>query len=67
MDKNRIKTNNSYNNLAIKAISEKFKISKQYLRQCIRGDRNSISADIIKKDYFELVRKIDKLLMDEDK
>ena len=67
MDKNRIKTNNSYNNLAIKAISEKFKISKQYLRQCIRGDRNSISADIIKKDYFELVRKIDKLLMDADK
>ena len=67
MDKNRIKTNNSYNNLAIKGISEKFKISKQYLRQCIRGDRNSISADIIKKDYFELVRKIDKLLMDEDK
>lgn len=67
MDKNKIKTNNSYNILAIKAISEKFKISKQYLRQCIRGDRNSVSADIIKKEYFDLVKKIDKLLLDEEK
>jgi hypothetical protein len=62
MDKNNIKKNNSYNVIAVNAISVKFKISKQYVRQCIKGDRNSISADNIKKDYQELVRKIEKAL-----
>ena len=63
MDKNNTKKNNSYNVVAVNAISDKLKISKQYVRQCIRGDRNSISADNIKKDYLELVRKIQKALI----
>ena len=62
MDKNTIKKNKSYNVVAVNYISIKWKISKQYVRQCIRGDRNSISADNIKKEYLDLVRKIDKLL-----
>lgn len=62
MDKNNTKKNNSYNVVAVNAISDKLKISKQYVRQCIRGDRNNISADNIKKDYFELVRKIEQAL-----
>jgi hypothetical protein len=63
MGKNNIKKNNSYNVIAVKAISDKMEISKQYVRQCIRGDRNSISADNIKKYYHELVRKIEKALI----
>lgn len=60
--KSNIKKNNSYNVIAVNAISEKRGISKQYVRQCLRGDRNSISADIIKKEYFEIVRKIEIVL-----
>lgn len=63
MDKNNIKKNNSYNVIAVNAISIKWKISKQYVRQCVRGDRNSISADNIKKDYFKIVKKIEEALL----
>ncbi len=62
INKNTIKKNNSYNVIAVKAISNNLKISKQYVRQCIRGDRNSISADNIKKNYYELVKKIERAL-----
>ena len=64
MSKNNIKKNNSYNVIAINTISVKWSISKQYIRQCIRGDRNSISADAIKKDYLKLVKKIEDVLKD---
>lgn len=62
MNKNNIKKANSYNVIAVNAISIKWNISKQYVRQCIRGDRNSISADTIKKDYLTLVKKIEDVL-----
>lgn len=62
INKNTIKKNNSYNVIAVTAISNNLKISKQYVRQCIRGDRNSISADNIKKNYYELVKKIERAL-----
>jgi len=64
MDKNKTKKNNSYNIIAVNAISDKLKISKQYVRQCIRGDRNSISADVVKREYYILVRKLEDLLME---
>lgn len=60
--KNSTKKNNTYNVIAVNAISEKRGISKQYIRQCLKGDRNSISADIIKKEYSDIVRKIEILL-----
>ncbi|WGK94760.1 MULTISPECIES: hypothetical protein [Flavobacterium] len=63
MDKNNIKKNNSYNVIAVNAVSVKLKISKQYVRQCVRGDRKGISADNIKKEYNNLVKKIDQLLL----
>ena len=61
-NKNNTKKNNTYNVIAVNAISEKRGISKQYIRQCIKGDRNSISADIIRKEYYTIVRKIESLL-----
>jgi len=63
MCKNSTKSNMSYNIIALNAVSEKCSISKQYARQCIKGDRKSISADAIKKEYLELVRKIEKALI----
>ena len=57
------KKNNSYNVVAISAIAIKMSISKQYIRQCLRGDNNSISADEIRKEYYALVRKIEELIM----
>lgn len=57
-----IKKNNTYNIIAINAISEKRGITKQYVRQCVKGDRNSISADIIKNEYNDIVRKIEYLI-----
>lgn len=62
IDKNSIKKNNSYNVLAVSAVSKKFKISEQYVRQCVKGDKNSISADLIKQEYLILVRKIENIL-----
>ena len=63
IDKNNTKKYNSYNSLAVNAISVKFKISKQYVRQCLKGDKDSISSDYIKKEYYSLVKKIDQLLL----
>jgi hypothetical protein len=62
-DKVNIKKNKSYNVLAITAISRKLNISEQYVRQCVKGDRKSINADYIKKEYLSLVKKIENLLL----
>ncbi len=62
IDKSSIKKNNSYNVLAVSAISKKFKITEQYVRQCIKGDKKSVSADAIKHEYLILVKKIELLL-----
>ncbi len=60
--KNSNKKRNSYNVLAVTMIAKRFGFSTQYIRQCIRGDKKSISADIISKEYFQLVKKIEKLI-----
>lgn len=62
-NKNNIKKNNSYNVLAVTAISRKLNVSEQYVRQCIKGDKKSINADSIKKEYLCLVKKIENLLL----
>lgn len=63
-NKNNIKKNNSYNVLAVSAISRKFNVSEQYVRQCVKGDKKSINADSIKKEYLCLVIKIENLLLE---
>lgn len=62
-NKNNIKKNKSYNVLAVTAISRKFNVSEQYVRQCVKGDKKSINADSIKKEYLCLVKKIENLLL----
>jgi hypothetical protein len=60
--KNNTKKYNSYNSFAVNAISDKLKISKQYVRQCLKGDRKSVSADYIIKEYNTIVKKMAELL-----
>lgn len=48
----------TYNQQIIKAIVEKHGFTAFFIRQCLSGNRNSISADKIKKDYKILEKKI---------
>ena len=53
---------NSYNHIAVKAVSKKWNMTPQYIRQCLRGDRNSLSADTIRADYAALVKEVETLI-----
>lgn len=53
---------NSYNHIAVKAVSKKWDMSPQYVRQCLRGDRKSLSADSIRSDYAALVKEVETLI-----
>lgn len=57
-----VKKNNSYNTTAVNALEKKYDVSKQFIRQCLRGDRTSRTADSISADYKELVKEIDALI-----
>lgn len=58
MNKSTQKRNN-YNVKAIKALVKKYGVTSQYIRQCLRGDRNSITSDKIIKDYKVLTRELE--------
>lgn len=55
MNKPTTKRNN-YNADAVDALIEKHGFSKMFIQQCLRGDRNSLTADKIRQDYADLVR-----------
>lgn len=65
MNKCNAKKQNSYNPVAIKALSDKYDLTKYYIRACIRGDRNSLTADTIRKEYKTLVKKIDNIVKEQ--
>jgi hypothetical protein len=56
------KKNSSYNATAISALEKKYGVTKQFIRQCLRGDRTSRTADSIITDYKELEKEIDALI-----
>lgn len=62
MDKCKRKKQNSYNPVAVKALSEKYSLTPYYIRQCLRGDRKSLTSDTIYKEYKKLVSKIETLV-----
>ena len=45
----------NYNEEALEALKKKYGYSIDYIRKCLRGDRNGIMADAIKKDYNESI------------
>ncbi len=59
MEKNK---QNKYNTLVINKLVEKYGFTGYYIRQCLRGDRNSITADLLRKEYNGLNKAIKKLL-----
>lgn len=48
------KKRQTYNSDAVTALAVKYGVSKQFVRQCLRGDRTSATADTIKKTYKQL-------------
>ncbi|RLZ08563.1 hypothetical protein [Faecalibacter macacae] len=53
MDKS-IKKRLSYNTEVVKALSEEFGVSTTFVRQAIRKDKHSLTAQTIEKKYKEL-------------
>ncbi|UGU15179.1 hypothetical protein LS482_16020 [Sinomicrobium kalidii] len=48
------KKRNTYNQEAINALSEKHGFTTRFIRQCISGERNSLTADHIHQEYRSL-------------
>lgn len=53
MDKS-IKKRQTYNTEVVKALSEEFGVSTTFVRQAIRKDKHSLTAQTIEKKYKEL-------------
>lgn len=53
MDKS-IKKRLTYNTEVVKALSEEFGVSTTFVRQAIRKDKHSLTAQTIEKKYKEL-------------
>ncbi|HLV51475.1 MAG TPA: hypothetical protein VKY44_05915 [Flavobacterium sp.] len=51
MGKPKKKNRKIYNTEVVNALIEKYGFTKYFIQQCLRGDRNSITADQIRKDY----------------
>lgn len=49
---------NRYNPVVVQQLSEKHGFTKIFIRQCLKGDRNSLTADTIRKEYKDLVKKV---------
>jgi len=64
MDKRTKKnTKYTYEPSIIKALVEKYGYTPYYIRQCLSGNSNSITADNIKTDYKELDKKLKAALL----
>lgn len=48
----------TYDQGIIKAIAEKYRVTPFYVRQCLSGFSNSLTADKIKLDYGILEKKL---------
>lgn len=52
----------TYSPEIISALVVKHGFSAQYIRQCLSGNRESITADTIRKEYKELKSELDKTI-----
>jgi hypothetical protein len=53
---------NKWNSLVVNKLSEKYGFTGYYIRQCLKGERNSQTSDTIRKEYKELVLEIENTL-----
>lgn len=44
----------TYNTAVLKALSEEFGVSTTFVRQCVRKEKHSLTAQTIEKKYKEL-------------
>ncbi len=56
------KKNNKFNSQVVNALSKKHGFTTQYIRQCLRGDRNSLTSDTIREQYKKLTKEVDNIL-----
>lgn len=50
------KKRQAYNAEIIRALVAEFEVSSQFVRQAIRGDKQSLTAETIRKKYKELAK-----------
>jgi len=51
--------NQKFNSLVVNKLVEKFGLSDYYIRQCIKLERKSITADTVVKEYKRLVKEVE--------
>lgn len=51
-----------YNSRIVEVLAKKYAITPRYVRYCLKGDRNPVYADELKKEYQRLLKKVDKAL-----
>jgi hypothetical protein len=44
----------SYNTEIIKALSSAYEFSEYFIRECVRGNKKSLTADKIRKEYNDM-------------
>lgn len=59
MNKFKTKKRYVYNQEILEALSEKYGLSKYYIRECVSGKRNSLTSDQLQKEYKKLVKEIE--------
>lgn len=53
---------NRYNTSVIDKLKSKYGVSRRFITQSLTGDRKSETSDSIKKDYKELLKKVEEAL-----
>jgi len=61
MSKNR-KKYNAKSALVIKQLAAKYEVTETFVRLALRNERDSETAEAIKKDYKNLIKAIDNIL-----
>lgn len=51
MDKHTTKSEIVWNTEAINILHKRLSLGKDYIKKIIRGDRNPVNADMVKKEY----------------
>lgn len=51
-----------YNKQSVETLSVKYGFTKQFIRQCLRGDRTSLTAITIKDEYKQITRDLESVI-----
>ncbi len=58
----RTKKNQKFNSQVINTLIKKHGFTGYYIRQCLKRERNSLTSDTIRKEYSQLVKKVENVL-----